>query len=156
MYQMLLISLRNLIVQNFYIKIYGLYSNNKLYSNNVLLTLFYIFKFIPFFIVKKLFKLFNYQIIYEIDGIHTITDITSNHILPIILNFELTNDDRSNIQIINIKYYNSSIPLIYILKNNINNYKFIRIKYLNKGRIIDKIVTINDVKNLKLFNLFEN
>lgn len=157
MYQLLIVSIRNFCVENFFVKINGLYSNNEFYSNNWLSALFFILNIIPFFIVKILFNILKYQIIYEVDGIHTITNITSNHILPIILKCELTND-KNSINIINIiKYYNSSLPLRYIIeKNNFTNYNKIDIKYINKGRITEKSIDIKTIINNSLFNLFDN
>ncbi len=159
MYQLLLVSIRNFFVENFFVKINGLYSNNKFYTNNWLSTLFFIFNIIPFIVIKILFNLLKYQIIYEVDGIHTITNITTNHILPIILKFELVNiNSKNSINITNtIKYYNSSLPLRYIIeKNNFTNYDEIKIKYINKGRITEKSLNIETVINNRLFNLFEN
>ncbi len=160
MFELLLVSIRNFFVENFFVDAKCLYSNEKHYKNKFLSTIFYLFKFcVPFYLTKLVFGFFNYQIIYVVDGVHLITNIKTNHILPIILKFELSQGNDSNIKTQDItsliKYYNSSLPLKYVLdENKLLNYEKIKIKYINKGSMIEKILEVNNVINLQLFKLF--
>lgn len=162
MFELLLVTIRNFFVENFFVDIKCLYSNQKYYKNKFLSTMFYLFRFcVPFYLTKLVFGFFNYQIIYAVDGVHLISNIKTNHILPIILKFELEQDHLtcSNTKTKDItsliKYYNSSLPLKYILDdNNLINYEKIKIKYINKGSMIEKVLEVNNVINLQLFKLF--
>jgi hypothetical protein len=56
-----------------------------------------------------------------------------------------------------IKYYNTSIPFSVFVNQNIPKiYDLIKIKYITKGKIIEKHLLINDNKNYLIYNLFEN
>ena len=172
-----LVKIREFYKKNFFVKINALYSNSdkKWYlknSNNCLSILFNILYMLPFFLVKILFYILNYDIIYTIDNIHKSTNEDTTCILPVILkcNFvhekdepnkkaitdETNESDEINVKDI-IKYYNPSIPLNYIIKNNNwTKYNKIKIKYFNKGKLIEKEIYKNDYDNYRLFNLFED
>ena len=149
-----LINLRDLIVSNFGIEIYGLVLKNKyiFYTKSIFKYIFYIFPF----------SLFNYikfiQIIYKKDNIYYITNSNLYIITPIILNFTFKkskNDETIDMTSI-IKYYNSSIPFKFIIENNkLNKFNILNIKYISKGTITDKKIYIDDCNNKLLYELFK-
>ena len=149
-----LIYLRELFISNFGIEINGLIlkNNHILYINNIFK---YIFYFIPFSLFNY-FKFFNF--IYKKDTFYYITNIKLNIIIPIILNFTFYNNNNNNYKIdmtSQIKYYNSSIPLkFFIINNNLNNYNMIRLKYMYKGKILEKELCIYDYYNKLIYELF--
>lgn len=148
-----LIYLREFIVSNFGIKLYGIEFKNKhiIYINNELKYIFYIFPF-------SLFNYINFvNLIYKKDNIFYITNIKINIITPIILNCTFRNNNNSNnIDMTStIKYYNSSIPFkFFINNNNLQNYNLLTIKYMSKGKIINKDLFINDYCDKLLYELF--
>ena len=161
-----LIYLRDFIVSNFGIKLYGIQFKNKhiIYINNQLKYIFYIFPF-------SLFNYINFvNLIYRKDDIFYITNIKLNIITPIILNCTFHYNNSNNIDMsseikynnsINIdmtstiKYYNSSIPFkFFINNNNLQNYNLLTIKYMSKGKIINKNLFINNYYNKLLYELF--
>jgi hypothetical protein len=114
-------------------------------------------RFIPFFIIKHIFAYLNKKIIYQIDDIYYIEPCEQNHILPIIMNLEFVNNNLDICNLTNkIKFYNSSIPINFFIKqHNLESYNTIKLKYLKKGTIIEKIVKINN-KNCLIYNLFDD
>jgi hypothetical protein len=163
MNHLILVSIRNFFVENFFVKIHGVYSNKKFYSNDWLLTLFFILRIIPFSIIRNLFSMFNCQIIYEIDCIHNITNTTNatkkHHILPIISKFELVNTSSNKSICIKskLKNYNSSLPVRYVIQTNkCDEFNQINIKCLKKGKFEEKSHLINEVIDNKLINLFND
>jgi hypothetical protein len=80
------------------------------------------------------------------------------HINPIILNFILAMKSTSNDMIDMsgvLKYYNSSIPLRFFINNNeLEKYDMIKMKYLHKGEINEKIIDIRSNLDLPIYNLF--
>jgi hypothetical protein len=80
-------------------------------------------------------------------------------ITPIILNLILMKDDTKLLDITSeIKYYNTMIPIQFLM-NNINfmieNDIDISIKYMHKGKIINKKLSLIEYKNEKIYCLFE-
>ena len=149
-------------VQNFFVKICCVKYEQKYYSiyneggSNVF---YYLFMLIPFVFIKYFFNLLNCEIIYKLDNIYYITNVTHNHILPIIITIEATNQYSYNkIDITEkIEYYNPSIPINFFITNNkLLNYDFINIKYIHKSKTIEKRININESKKYLIYNLFEN
>lgn len=144
------ILLRNIIINNFFVNIECLIKNN----NYIIINPYYnyLIFLIPFIITKHILLYFNYDIIYRSDNIYTITNIHQNHILPVLLKFNV--DSTFNI-LNSIKYFNSSIPLYFILyKYGFLNNNHIDIEYFHNGKIIKKTIIINNHKMLKLYQLF--
>ena len=155
-----LLKTRDFFVRNFNISLYGIKKKDTIfYRNNLIKILSFVFKLIPFTFIIALFKLFNYQLIYLQDDIYQISNIDNNHIIPIIFKFVIKKYNSNNDEGIDLKYifkyYNSSIPLNFLLFNNkLEKYWFIEIKYLKHGKIIEKIIDINKYINLPLYSLF--
>jgi hypothetical protein len=154
--------LRDFIARNFMVLPMALIYNNQLiYFNSYKYIIYLIFRLLPFGLIRILLELFNIGIIYKLDSIYNITNIRNNHIIPIILNFyfiyEHNNCEIKKDFLSNIKYYNGGIPLNFITnENNLQKYRKIKIKYLNKGKILDKLLDINDFSELPIYKLFEN
>jgi hypothetical protein len=151
-----LLKLRDLIIGNFFVNICAIKTKKTLLIVTGFYKLLLIFvKLCPFFIIKYICLLFGLQIIYKTDNIYQITNITHTHINPVIFNFtletKLKSIDMSGI----LKYYNSSIPLKFFINNNqLENYDLIKIKYLHKGKISEKIINIGSNLDLPIYNLF--
>jgi hypothetical protein len=153
---------RDFLVRNFMVNPKALlYKNKLIYFNGMNKFLWLLFRILPFYFVKTLLGLCNIGIIYKLDSIYNLTNNQQNHIVPIILNFlfikennglEIKEDALSK-----IKYYNCSVPLHFMIQeNNLEDYNKIKIKYLNKGNLVDKIVDINDFIKSSIYKLFEN
>ena len=148
-----LICLREFIVSNFGIKLYGIQFKNKhiIYIDNVFKYILYIFPF-------SLFNYINFiNLIYKKDNIFYITNVKLNMIVPIILNFTFyNNNNNNNIDMSStVKYYNSSIPFKFFINyNNLHNYNILTIKYMSKGKLINKDLIINDYYDKLLYELF--
>ena len=147
-----LLKLRNLLISNFGVKIHCMIYNNNFYFFNLLFIL--IFQLLPFLIVKKLANLLNINLIYEYDNLYYITN-KKNNILPIIQNIVIHKDNEMK-EILNIKYYNSSIPLYFFLKiNNLLDYKLIKLNYFKMGKKIEKELDLISNKNKLIYELFD-
>jgi len=144
--------LRDLIISNFGIKIYALlYNNNTIYFNNIFRYSIYLFPFFSIFNYIKIIK-----IIYIKDNIYNITNINQNKIIPIILNFEFNNTTENINMTSVIKYYNSSLPLSFFIKNNnLERFNYLYIKYIIKGQIFNKELFISSYTNKSIYELFE-
>jgi hypothetical protein len=149
---------RDFLVRNFMVSSKALIYNKQLiYLKGLNNLLYLIFRLLPFCFVKSLLYLFNIGVIYKQDSIYNITNIQHNHIIPIISSFLFIKDDNEINFISKIKYYNGNIPLHFIIyENNLKEYNKIKIKYFNKGKLIDKIFNINDFINLPIYKIFEN
>lgn len=153
---------RDFLVRNFMVNPKALLYNDELfYFNGIKLLLYYLFRLLPFCFIKTLLGLFNIRIIYKLDSIYNLSNIQHNHIVPIILQFvfeaELTEITYEKDFTTIIKYYNSTIPLQFIItENNLKDYKKIKLKYFNKEKIVDKLVNINNFIKLPIYKLFEN
>jgi hypothetical protein len=152
---LLFFNIRNLFFMNFMIRPHALVYNKKLIHLSGFYNLIYYFiKSFPFNLIKILFNFFNINIIYKVDSIYNITGVSNNYIMPIVLEFIVIKNDNS-LTLSNIKYYNSSIPLSFILINNkLFKYDKIKVKYLNKGKIKEDVLYINDYYNEPLYKLF--
>ena len=150
----ILIRMQNFITNNFNVKICAIYKNNKLYK---LYNLFIIiFKLIPFYILSYIFYLFGYQIIYMTDNIYNITYNKKIHIIPIILEFKIINNNDIYDLTNSIKQYSSSIPLnFFINENKIKKYDKIEIIILKNGKKnnIKLNLSKNNI-NIPIYKLF--
>jgi hypothetical protein len=148
--------LRNIIARNFFTIPYAIQYNNNLYWING--PLYLLVKTLPFDIWRLITQWFQVPIIYKIDDLYSLTWVKSNYIIPLIMEFDLLGKDDQIIRLKSkIKYYNGNIPLIFIIKNNniTHDYTQIRIKYISKGIIKYKIITINDNLDKPLIKLFD-
>lgn len=151
------VNIREFIVGNFMAKPEVLLKDNSYYNFNNNYLLAKIIKLIPFSFIKILFYYLNYQIIYKQDEIYCMYYSNKTHIIPIIMNFSISNFNLVENLTHKIKYYNSSIPLKFLLgNNNVENFQFIRLKYISKGKIISKILPIRKYLNKPIYTLFEN
>jgi hypothetical protein len=159
-----LMKIRNFYISNFFVNINCIvYNNNNNYIkiNNIFIN--YFFKIIPLFFYKIISCFINIKFIYNYDNIYNITGINNYHILPYISNFifydvKINNSYLNEYNISNtIKYYNSSIPLNFILlNNNIESSKYLIIKFLNKNNFIEKKIYIKDYYNKLFYELFKD
>jgi hypothetical protein len=178
------IKIRNFFISNFFVNINCIIYNNTYIEVDNNYFLFYSLKIIPLFVYKIINYFINIKFIYSYDNIYNITGINKYKILPYIYNFVfyevkmntpfnkiVTNTEKniynaslnSNICMEqydvsnNIKYYNSYIPLKFILlKNNIKSYNYLQIKYLNKNNFIEKKLFFKDNINKLIYDLFLN
>lgn len=152
--------LRDFMVRNFMVSPKALLLNNlKLKYFKGFYYLFYLFiRILPFYFVKKIFGYFNISVIYLLDSIYNISNMENRiHIVPIILNFQVESESSINDLSSKIKYYSGNIPLAFILENNnIKKYSKIKIKYLTNGKIVDKVVDLDEhtIDSIKLYELF--
>lgn len=151
------LKMQNFCSQHFNVKICALYKNKnkKIYFPYFFFII--ICRFIPFIIIKYLLYLINYQIIYITNNIYNITNNNNIRIIPIIMNFIII-DKNNNIHDLTplIKFYNPSIPLQFLFKNNkITNPIEIKINYLSEGVIKKDILILNDY-NIQIYELFTN
>lgn len=144
--------LRNLIKTNFFVNVVSI---KKQYTYYTLRNpLYFIIKLTPFIFVKFLGYLFNFQIIYNIDDIYFITNTNKNVIIPLITNLRVHGYDIIDVTS-KIKYYNANIPVFFfLLNNNINQYCYITLDYISKGKPISKIFKIRDIVNYNINDLF--
>jgi hypothetical protein len=153
---------RDFLARNFMVSPKALiYKKELIYFSGIKNLLYLMFKLLPFGFVRILLSLINIGVIYKLDSIYNMTKVQQNHIIPIILAFLFVKDkdDNENSEEFtsHIKYYNACIPLNFIIdENNLVDYKKIKIKYLNKGKMIDKILDISNFINLPIYKLFEN
>ena len=148
----ILLRMHNLLTNNFNVKICAVYKNNILYKlYNILII---IFKLIPFCIINYIFYLLGYQIIYTTNNIYNITNIDKIHIIPIILEFKIINDDNIYDLTHSIKKYSSSIPLIFFInENKIKKYDKLEIIILKNGKKINIKLDLSDL-TIPIYKLF--
>jgi hypothetical protein len=164
-YIMTLITIRNFYVKNFFVKIIGFQNitNKKCYylsGNYIYNKLYSILRFVPFIIIIKIANIFNYEIIYKCDKIYYITNIKINKILPVLLEFKSYNsqDTNFNYNLTSIiQYYTPSLTFDLFINENIpKSHDLIKIKYIKKGIVNEKVIIINNYKNSLIYNLFED
>lgn len=99
--QKCLVNIRNCCVSNYGVNIIYLYRPDKIIETNVS-KLKYVLSclcFMPFKLLSKFIKYYNYDIIYTMDNLYYTTNIISNHITPVILSVALysnINNESSN------------------------------------------------------------
>lgn len=148
-----LITLREFVVNNFTITLKSIEKNNFKFYNSYL---FYLFKIIPFFIIKFLFTLIKIKYIYLVDNIY-FSNYGEFRITPVLLNaqvYDEMNDYRKDITE-TIKNYNGTVPLWYITKNEkLNNFQKIQFKYFSKGKLENKTFNLIEINNKLLYEIF--
>jgi hypothetical protein len=162
MIKLFLLQLRDIIVRNYFVSIYAAKVNNQIYFLNNYFLLLYLIKLLPFDVLKWFCNLANIQIIYKLDNIYNISNNKHMHIMPILLKFDVCQyDDKNNIInhtniLPDVKYYNGMIPLEFLLKNtHLETYNQLQIKYLHKGKMIDKIINIDNFNHALIYELFD-
>lgn len=152
-----LLNIRNFFAKNYLVSIQALYYDKKiLYFKNYLCILQIILRLLPFQLVSSCLAYYNIQVIYKLDSIYNITNVKETHILPIISKFDFVSDTSGRNFFPNIKYYNSALPLSFILDTNeLNSYQYIKYKYMSKGKFYDKTIDIETYKLLSLHDLFK-
>jgi hypothetical protein len=150
------INLRNFFIKNFFVSVIGL----KIDDHYIWLDTFtnYLLYLMPFIIIKYYSWLTGYQVIYKIDNTYQITNNYTNHILPVLLEFYVSDKDLTDSCSLThvIKYYNSAMELNVFSHLNIpKEYTMLTIKYFSKGKIYDKTIEINKYKNTFIYKLFE-
>jgi hypothetical protein len=136
---------RDLVLYNYGSSIKALvFENNKIKLIDKYNILFYLIKIIPFSIIVNICKCYNINIIYKMDSIYMSTDNKINHILPVILEFNILNNNNEKINISsNIKNFEPNIPLSFVLSElKIYDYNKLYIRYLKNG-IQEKILKID-------------
>lgn len=166
MFEQSLINIRNFFVGNFFVNIVG-FKNTKtnnfflLSGNNIFTkTMHFLLLLVPLVITTTISNIFSKEVIYKYDNIFYITNANPNKIIPVLLEFKAycSNEPAYLYDLTyQIKYYNTSIPFNVFATLNIPKiYDSIKIKYITKGKIIEKHLIINDNKNYLIYNLFEN
>jgi hypothetical protein len=162
--------LRNLVVRNFMITPEAIvYYDKVIYFSGFYNIIYFFIKLVPFDLIKLISNFFNIKFIYKMDNIYHINSNTSStHILPIILDINIANKHDDNKVPITFLYFNSNIPLSFVLKKNdlhnnfftfkktlFNfNYDRIMISYIISGKINHKVCYINDYFNSPIYKLF--
>lgn len=148
-----LIVAREFFVSNFNITLKSVEKNNNKLFNTYF---FYTFKIIPFFLLKFLFNTFDIKYICLIDNIY-FSNYGNFKITPILLKacvFNNNNDNKINISD-NIKNYNGTVPLWYIIKNEkLNEFEKIEFTYFSKGKMINKSFNLIEINNKLLNEIF--
>jgi hypothetical protein len=148
-----LIPIREFIVKNFIITLKSVeISNYRLYNSYFL----YLFKIIPFFVIKFLFSLLKIKYICLIDDIY-FSNYGGFRISPSLMNVSVFNDDTDQkCNIINIILkYNGTVPIWYIIQNeNLNRFRKIQFKYFSKGKMENKILNLHEINNKLLYEIF--
>jgi hypothetical protein len=154
---------REYIAKNYLVSIQALYYNKKvLYFQNYLFILRIILSLLPFQWVSSCLAYYDIGIIYKLDSIYNITNVKQTYILPMIFNFDFVSNFSTDTKTIyarnflsNIKYYNASLPLSYIIDtNDLSTYHQIKLKYISKAKFYDKIIDIDAYRSFLLYELF--
>ena len=145
-----LLNLREFFVKSFQTRIVGIIDKNySIEKNSVII---YLINFIPFFITSFIFFLFSISYIYVRDGIIFYSESKKVNITPCILDFKIIKEDREICVKESITSYFSNVPLKVIFENekvDVCDTDEIKIKYLNSGKFIEKIL---NYKKIKLFS----
>jgi hypothetical protein len=150
---------RNFLINNFLVNIECFKKEDKfIYLDNQKIIYKYLLMIIPFYLIKTLANKYNYDIIYKVDNIYNITNIKENHIIPFITNCSVYSNDSVIDITKDIRYYNSSIPLCFLIYNcELFKYDTIKITYMNKGNRLYNEINLNNIDTTKflLYNLFD-
>lgn len=134
---MLILTIREFIVCNFFYRLLGFVYNNKVYDNFLLCLLF---NLIPFYFLNMVCAYFGLSLVYRVDDIVNYTYNNKLEILPRIKNIYIDNNDKTDI----FKKYSSNVPLFIInkLENNVFNDSS-KITFLLKKRRNDEIIVFD-------------
>lgn len=151
--------IRNFIINNFFVNVVCIIQeDNFIYLSNNNLIYNYILLSIPFIFIKFIFYIFNYKLIYKVDGIYRITNNIDLHIIPFIKSCTVINNNSTLNITSDIYMYNSCVPLEFLINTcNINDYNLIKLNYVSKGNNIEKEINIKDInpKKYLIYNLFD-
>ena len=145
-----LLSIREFFVRSFQTKILG--TINKDYEIDKNSVIIYLINFVPFFISSFIFYLFSISYIYSNDDIIFFSETKKINITPCILDFKIIQKDKEICVKDSISSYFSNVPLKVIFENEkvkVNDEDEIKIKYINSGKFIEKIL---NYKKIKLFS----
>ena len=149
------IGIRNFIINNFFVNIVCIKKNDYLiFLNSIYKYSLYLF---PFNVIKLIANYYKYDLIYNMNGVYVVTNIKENRIIPFIMSCTIFNNNSALNISSEIRLYNSSIPLYFLIKNcNFENYDTIKIVYLHKGVNITKNIKIANIDSKYLiYNLFD-
>jgi hypothetical protein len=148
-----LIKTRNCCVSNYDTNIIFLYKHNKIIDVKLskLKYLFNCLCILPFKIISKFIKYYNYDLIYKIEDLYYTTRLESNHIIPIILNVSINtiNNPTKIIPpiITNISTIEQTTKAIILTEQSINTETCIKDNTLTDNSIKDNILTDNSIKD---------
>lgn len=149
-----LVKIREFVVNNFTITLKSVEKDNYKFYNSYL---FYVFKIIPFFLIKLVFTLLKIRYIYLIDDIY-FSNYGNFRITPVLMNVLIFNNDfdENKINITTImKKYNGTVPFWYILENEqLNNFQKIQFKYFSKGKMENKSFNLSEINNKLFYEIF--
>lgn len=149
---------RNFLINNFLVNIECFKKeDNYIYLDNKKIIYKYLLMFVPFYFIKSITSIYDYDIIYKIDNIYNITNIKENHIIPFITSCIVCSNDSLMDITKEIRYYNSSIPLCFLIYNcELFSYDTIKITYMNKGNKLYSEINLNNIDTTKflLYKLF--
>ena len=158
-----LLSIREFIINNFFISIKTLEINNIIIKNNIF---FHLFKIVPFCFLKIGFNYLNIKYIYFMDNLYFSNYTNEVKISPILMAIYGINSnikDEENEQLLKnkenlldkIKKYNFSVPLWFFIENeNIINFDSLELKFFSKGKLTNKILSIKEYRNKMISDIF--
>jgi len=142
------IYLREVIVNSMQTKIVSIVDKNyNIDKNNKII---YLINLIPFFITSFILNLFRYNYLYLRDDIIFYSKESKVSISPCIFDFKIVRNDLCLKD--KVSPYFSNVPIKLIMENeniDINDEDEIKIKYLNSGKFVEKIL---NYKKIKLFS----
>ena len=158
----ILLPIREFIINNFCVSIKSLQINKTIINKSVFL---YLFKLVPFFILKRGLDCFNIKYIYLMDDLYFSNYSKEVKITPVFMslngyqsneleNNELLSEDKINL-LDSFKKYSSSIPLWFFLENEkLDNINTIQMKYFSKGKMNTKDISIDMYKDMMMSEMF--
>jgi hypothetical protein len=144
------IYLRELLVNSFQTKIIGIVTDNFKIDNKS--NIIYMINCLPFIFIYLIFYLTSIKYLYKRDGIIFYSKKEVFNISPCILEFKIirSTNDICVKEILNTYFSNVPIKLIFDNENIVvNDDDEIKIKYLNSGKFVEKIL---NYKKIKLFS----
>jgi len=149
---LLYVKSRNLFVDNFFVNINYIFKDETIYDLNKYY-LKYIFNLTPFILINYIANKLNYKIIYNKDDMFYVTDIKKNNIIPYVERIKIYSSESISDLTDQFQLYNNSLPLWAFLKlNNIKNYDYIEITYMQKGNMVIKKIEKNN--NMRIYEMF--
>jgi hypothetical protein len=154
-----LVFFRELFVKNYGVSIKSIEINFRIKLKNSIF--FYLLRLIPFSILKFIFdyfnnnKIINIHYIYYMDNLYFSNHLKSSMIYPLIFNIDMYNNESYISIKDSLKKYNMSIPIWFFLYNEkLDNYTNYKIKYMVKGKIIEKEDVLDNVENKLLKDFY--
>jgi hypothetical protein len=154
-----LVFFRELFVKNYGVSIKSIEINFRIKLKNSVF--FYLLRLIPFSIVKLIidyinnYKISNIHYIYCMDNLYFSNHLKSSMIYPLIFNIDMYNNEKYISIKDSLKKYNMSIPIWFFLYNEkLDNYTNYKIKYMLKGKVIEKEDVLDNIKNKLLKDFY--